>query len=253
MRTLKTHLIEAKYEFLKLFRLPAYVIPTLAFPMMFYMLFGVGLGRQRISASVTMAKYLLATYGTFGVIAAALFGFGVSVAGERGQGWLELKRTTPMPITAYFFAKMVMSMIFSAIIVVGLLLLGAVAGAGVPLTQALPLMGVLLLGSITFCAMGLAVGYFAGPNSAAAIVNVIYLPMSFLSGLWIPIFVLPRAIQKLAVVLPPFHFSQIALNTIGAGRGGSMLPHVIAMIVFTILFLAVAYAGYRRDEGKMYG
>ena len=80
MRTLKIHLIEAKYEFLKLFRLPAYVIPTLAFPMMFYILFGLGLGKQKVSASVTMAKYMLGTYGTFGVIAAALFGFGVSVA-----------------------------------------------------------------------------------------------------------------------------------------------------------------------------
>ena len=253
MRTLKIHLIEAKYEFLKLFRLPAYVIPTLAFPMMFYILFGLGLGKQKVSASVTMAKYMLGTYGTFGVIAAALFGFGVSVAAERGQGWLELKRTTPMPITAYFFSKMVMSMIFSAIIIIGLLLLGIVAGARVPLMEALPLAGVLLGGSITFCAMGLAVGYFAGPNSAAPIVNIIYLPMSFLSGLWIPIFVLPRFVQKLAFFLPPFHFSQIALATIGAGRGGPMLPHVIAMIVFTIIFLAIAYAGYRRDEGKMYG
>jgi len=77
--------------------------------------------------------------------------------------------------------------------------------------------------------------------------------MSFLSGLWIPIWILPRTVQKIAMVLPPFHFSQIALGVIGAGRGGPMLPHVIVMIVATVLFIGLAYAGYRRDEGKMYG
>ena len=32
---------------------------------------------------------------------------------------------------------------------------------------------ILILGSLPFCAMGLAIGYFAGPNSAPAIVNLL--------------------------------------------------------------------------------
>src|SRR6185503_7240338 len=78
--------------------------------------FGVAFGGRSVGP-VKMAEYLIATYGTFGVIGASLFGFGVSVAVERGQGWLEVKRTTPMPISAYFVAKLAMAMIFSAIIV----------------------------------------------------------------------------------------------------------------------------------------
>jgi ABC-2 type transport system permease protein len=253
-RLLRIHLLEAKYEFLKLFRIPGFVVPTVMFPLLFYVFFGIGLGAQRDAAGVTLGRYLIATYGAFGVIGASLFGFGITVATERGQGWLQVKRTTPMPISAYFFAKMVMAMLFSAIIITGLFILGLLAGhATMPVTTALELYGVLLAGSITFCSLGLAVGYLAGPNSAAPIVNLIYLPMSFLSGLWIPIWVLPKMIQKIAVVLPPFHFSQIALWVIGAGRGGPMLPHVLVMVVATILFLALAYVGYRRDEGKMYG
>ena len=75
-----------------------------------------------------MAEYLIATYGAFGVIGASLFGFGVSVAIERGQGWLEVKRTTPMPIAAYFVAKLAMAMIFSAIIVVLLIIVATTLG-----------------------------------------------------------------------------------------------------------------------------
>ena len=87
----RTYALEAKYEFLKVLRMPGYAIPSIAFPAMFYLLFGVIFGRQNVGA-VSMSTYLIATYGAFGVIGASLFGFGVGVAIERGQGWLLLKR-----------------------------------------------------------------------------------------------------------------------------------------------------------------
>ena len=66
--------------------------------------------------------------------------------------------------------------------------------------------------------MGLALGYFAKPNSAPAMVNLVYLPMSFCSGLWIPIFMLPKVLQNIAQVLPPYHVAQLALNAIRWAR-----------------------------------
>jgi ABC-2 type transport system permease protein len=251
--TMRTYLLESKYELFKALRLPAYSLPTILFPIVFYLFFGVAFGGRAVGA-VKMAEYLIATYGAFGVIGASLFGFGVSVAIERGQGWLEAKRTTPMPISAYFVAKTAMAMTFSSTIIVLLFTVGSLFG-GVQLQpmRALALFGVLVSGSITFCALGLSIAFFAGPNSAAPIVNLIYLPMAFLSGLWIPVQMLPKAIQSLALWLPPYHYSQLALKVIGADRGGSVLVHVAAMLGFTVLFSALAYIGYRRDEGKMYG
>jgi ABC-2 type transport system permease protein len=250
---MKLYLLEIKYEFLKALRLPAYSLPTLLFPLFFYLFFGVMFGAKQ-TGTVSMATYLVATYGAFGVIGAALFGFGVSVAVERGQGWLEVKRTTPMPIAAYFVAKLAMAMIFSAIIVTLLFVMGTTVGNVVmPLATMAKLFAVLVLGSVTFCALGLALGFFAGPNSAAPIVNLLYLPMAFLSGLWVPIVFLPKPIQEIALWLPPYHFSQLALKTIGGSRGEPVALHAGAMIAATLLFGAIAYIGYRRDEGKLYG
>ncbi|HKR63882.1 MAG TPA: ABC transporter permease [Thermoanaerobaculia bacterium] len=252
-RTLRIHLLEIKYEFLKSLRLPAYALPTILFPVVFYIFFGVIFG-ARATGPVQMGAYLLATYGAFGVIGASLFGFGVSVAVERGQGWLEAKRTTPMPISAYFAAKLAMAMIFSAIIVLLLFALGVTVGhVHLTLAQAATMFLILVLGSIPFCALGLALGFFAGPNSAAPTVNLIYLPMSFLSGLWIPIILLPKSLQRLALWLPPFHLSQLALKVLGASMGKPTLLHAAALIAAALLFTAIAYVGYRRDEGKQYG
>lgn len=253
MNNLRIHALEIKYEFLKALRMPQYSLPTLLFPVFFYMFFGIAFGAKEVG-TVKMATYLIATYGTFGVIGAALFGFGVSVAIERGQGWLEAKRTTPMPISAYFVSKMAMAVIFSTIIVVLLFAMGAImGGVRMPLGTALSMLGVLVAGSITFCAMGLALGFLCGPNSAAPVMNLVYLPMGFLSGLWIPIAFLPRGVQDIALWLPPYHFSQLALKVIGASRGESALLHVGMMTAATALFSTIAYIGYRRDEGKTYG
>jgi len=245
---------EARFEFLKLARLPMYSVSIIMFPVMFYILFGLTMNRGQELSSVRVSAYLLATYATFGVMGASLFGFGVGLAGERGLGWLQVKRATPMPPFAYFFAKTVVCMTFSLIIVLILMTLGFLFG-GVQFTliEAAQLAGTLVLGSIPFCSLGMAIGYFAGPTSAPAIVNLIYLPLSFASGLWIPIQALPSFLQQIAPVLPPFHLGQLALHVIGADTRGTSVGHWEALAACTLICLGIARIGYQRDEGKMYG
>jgi ABC-2 type transport system permease protein len=200
-----------------------------------------------------MGTYLLATMGAFGVIGAALFGLGVTVAGERGQGWLTVKRASPMPMVTYFGAKVLMSMLFSAIIVLLLFVLGfAFGNVQLPAASWAKLAGALVLGATPFCALGLAIGYLAGPNSASPIVNMIHLPIAAASGLWMPLEILPSFVQRIAPALPPFHLSQLALGTIGLSPG-SMSVHMLALLGFAVAFLVLAAVGYRRDEGQTYG
>ena len=246
---------EAKYEFLKMLRLPIYAVSTLAFPVMFYVLFGLLLNsRQAPLGGTTVAAYLIASYATFGVMGAALFGFGVGVAVERGQGWLEVKRSSPMPPFAYFAAKIAMCLLFSAMITGSLLALGfAFGGVRMSTMETLQLLGALIGGSVPFCAMGLAISYFVGPNSAPAVVNCLYLPLSFASGLWFPIDMMPKLMQKIAPALPPFHLAQIALSIIGAKHHGTTLVHWEILLGFTLICLGVARIGFQRDEGKLYG
>jgi ABC-2 type transport system permease protein len=121
-----------------------------------------------------------------------------------------------------------------------------------PVAQALTLFATLIAGSITFCAFGLAIGFMAGPTAAAPIVNIIYLPMGFVSGLWIPIQFLPRSVQQVAEFLPTYHFSQLALHAIGASRGGSVAYHAGAMAIAAALFSTIAWFGWRRDTAQVH-
>src|SRR5580658_8621653 len=174
-RTLAIYFKEAKYEFLTRLRLRAYSISTISFPLMFYVLFGLVLNHKDAPVGgVGIATYLIPSYGTFGVMGASLFGTASGLAAERGLGWLQVKRASPMPPFAYFMAKVALGMTFSCVVATLLLLLGVTfGGVHLTLTNAAELVATLVVGSIPFSAMGLAVGYFTGPNSAPPTINLI--------------------------------------------------------------------------------
>src|ERR1700739_47085 len=248
------YLKEAKYEFLKNLRLRVYTASVISFPLMFYVLFGLVLNAKEAIAGVGIPTYLIATYGTFGVMGASLFGTASGLAADRGLGWLQVKRASPMPPFAYFVAKVLTSMVFSSIIVLVLFALGvAVGGVRMPSSDFARLLGTLVAGSLPFSAMGLAGGYFAGPNSAPPAINLIYLPMSFCSGLWVPFMFLPKVVRQIALVLPPYHLSQLALGFGGAGNHESNAAHWEVLLAFTMICLGIARIGFQRDQEKMYG
>jgi ABC-2 type transport system permease protein len=253
-RTVEIYWKEAKYEFLKRWRMPVYSLSVILFPAMFYTLFGLVLNRDLSGGHKEAATYLLATMGCYGVMGVALFAFGVGVAMERGQGWLEVKRASPMPTAAYFAGRVASCLVFSFLVFLTLFTLGTLFG-GVRLAPAqfVGLMATLVLGSIPFCAFGLVIGYSVKPNSAPSVVNMLYLPLSFLSGLWMPIGVFPAVLQKIAVALPPYHLGQLALHVVGFDSRGAISTHVNVLIGFTLVCLGVAMLGIRRDEGKLYG
>lgn len=230
-------LAEARCELLRMWREPAFCIPVLGFPAMFYLLFAVMLNRGNPAA----ADYLLAGYGAFGVIGAALFGFGVTIASDRDRGYLRLRRTLPSPRGSLLLARMAMAMLFAAAIWLLLAALAATA-AGVRLAPA-QWAGLLLVdvaGVLPFAAIGLWVGTLVGGNAAPALLNVLYLPMAFLSGLWLPLSMLPDWLARLAPAWPAYHLGQLALKVVGHDRGGPAWLHLLVLAATTLAFFALA-------------
>jgi ABC-2 type transport system permease protein len=245
-RILGAYLGDIRFEVVKMIRTPAFAIPTLMFPLMFYMLFGVFMGSMRGNAE--MAQYTFAAYGVFGAMAPGLFGFGVSLAFDREQGLLTFRQAIPMPAGSNLLARMATAMIFVAI---GSLLLMTLAifVAHVPLTfsQGVTVLLVNVLGVLPFCAMGLFVGSLVSGQAAPAIVNLIYLPMAFLSGLWVPLQFLGKTIPELAPLWPAYHLLQLAREAVGATTVGSTANHIGELFGVTVFFY---YLAVRRLSGR---
>lgn len=246
--TLAVYLREAAHQFLIVLRTPGFALPTLLFPTMFYVFFGLLFGK---SGDSRVATFMLATYGTFGIMAPALFGFGVGVAMERERGVLAMKRVAPMPPLAYLFAKAMMAMLFALAIVLILFMLGAgFGGVRLPASEWIGLALALVLGSLPFCALGLVVGLRVSGQASTAIVNLLYLPMSFLAGLWVPLKFMPHWLQVAATLLPTFHLSQLALGIIHMKARGSFMGHFVYLLAFTVACVACAVHGWRRIRDR---
>src|SRR5215472_11928254 len=129
---------------------------------------------------------MFVNWATFGVMGPGMFGFGMFVATEREQGLLRLKRALPMPTASYVLAKMAMTMIFAFIVMITLILAAVFIGhARITVGQYLLITLLNVLGSLSFCAIGLFIGARASAKSAPAFVNLAYLPMMHLEDCFI--------------------------------------------------------------------
>ncbi|MFP3821955.1 hypothetical protein SB658_24975, partial [Bacillus sp. SIMBA_008] len=81
--------------------------------------------------------------------------------------------------------------------------------------QAIALVLVGPLAAIPFCAIGLLIGSLVPASGAPAVVNLVYFPMSLLSGLWLPLAVLPKLFSTLAPLWPAWHLVQLAQRALG--------------------------------------
>jgi ABC-2 type transport system permease protein len=238
--SLRIFLLESRSEFLRLLRAPSFSVPTIAFPLMFYLLFGVLLGPAHGGAQV--ARRALASFMVLGTIAPGLFALGITLATDRERGLLELKRALPMPRGIYLAAKMAMALLFAAI--VALLIMGLamlLAGVSLAFVQWGELLALALFGVLPFCAIGLCVGALTRASAAPAVLNLIYLPMSFLSGLWVPLQFLPHSLAELAPLWPAWHLAQIAQAVVGVGD-----PSGVPKSLLVLCGMAAACFGFAR-------
>ena len=221
LRPIRVLLKETRYELARLLRTRAYSLSVIGFPVMFYLLFGTA------NRGHDVALYLIAGYACMGVVSACLFGVGLALAMERAQGWLDLKRASPMPRLAYLGAKVVSCAAFGLLIAIVLMLLGtALGGVSVTGRQAAALAGVVIAGSIPFTAMGFLIACLVPPN-AGCFLALYLLLISVRSGTSRGVLLL--ALALLGAAYYPFN----------AGAGG-MLIYVAAFAPFMTESLPLA-------------
>ncbi|MFI4964452.1 MAG: ABC transporter permease [Caulobacterales bacterium] len=235
-RLARAYLSDAKYESLRLFRTPAFSIPILAMPILFYTFFGVLLAGSRNGAH--MANLMFVGWTVYGVMGPGLFGFGILVAVERNQGLLTFKRALPMPTGSYLTAKLMMAYVF-AIVVMAMLVTAGVTMGHVTLAagQLLRVAAVMSLGVFPACAVGLFIGSWAPASSAAAFANIVYLGMAFLSGLFFP---LSGVLKTFQPIWPTFHLAQLAMASAGLPSQGSLAQHIAVLVGVTVVLTLLA-------------
>ena len=90
---------QTKAELLAMFRNPSSLIPTVLFPIMFWVFFGLPNARETSSSGFSVGAYILGSYAMYSMIQTVLFNLGIFIASERSTGWYRFQRTTAFPAT----------------------------------------------------------------------------------------------------------------------------------------------------------
>jgi len=243
---------QTRAEYLKLWRIPANSVTSLALPIVFYIFIALGHTSQPI-AGTTYGVYVLASMGAYAVSTVMVFSFGIGVANERGMRMDVLMRATPLPPWAYLLAKAITGLVFATL---SLALLFAfaelVGGVHPPVAAILTLGWRLLAGSLVFLVVGFAIGYLSGPSASIAVTNVIYLPTAFASGLFIPRAALEPHIAQASPYLPLYRFGDLAWQAVGVHTGESVLTDALYLLGYGVVFFAIALWAYRREESRKF-
>ena len=236
--------LHARAMTVELVRYPAYVVPTLVFPSVFFLFFSV-------PGSEAGATARMVTFAGFAAIGVAFFQFGVGIAIERGSPWEAYLRTLPIGVGARLAARVLSAAVFATVASGGVLVVAVAttdASLSPPHWVALGL--ALLAGTVPFALLGIALGYWVPERGALPVANLLYLGLAYAGGLWISARSLPQTVQAISPYLPTRALADALVAT--TSRAPVAWGSWLALGGFGALFALLAAWGYRRDEGKRY-
>ena len=191
-------LLHARASTLELLRYPAFSVPTLAFPALFFLLFVAPRSDPDVDPTL-----LLASFTGFAVLGVSFFQFGVGIAAERESPWERFVRTLPLRVRVRIAARVLSAALFgvaSAALVVAAAL--ATTDARLTPPRWFALAAALVVGALPFALLGIALGYWASPRGALPIANVLYLVLAFLGALWTTPRHLPGSVAGISPLVP---------------------------------------------------
>jgi ABC-2 type transport system permease protein len=197
----KLFLHQLRLEQLVYWRSRESAVFTFIFPLLLFVLLGsVYSGRIY---GVPASQALLAALLGYGCEMVAFAGLAITLTLRREQAILKRLRATPLPPAVYIGSVLMSTLLVFAAEAVALFLLGRVV-FGTPFPARVGSVVLLVvLGAVCFAALGVGLsGLIRSGEGSSAVVNLIVLPMSFLTGAFGPTHHYPRFLRAVGDVLP---------------------------------------------------
>ena len=224
---------------------------SLAFPLMFLLLFGSLNGGGRIPelGNIRFIQFLAPGMLAFAVISTCYTGLATGVAINRDEGLLKRVRGTPLPPTVYIAARILSAVWFSMASAVVMVAAAVLLFRVEVIVRMLPAAVVtLLLGAACFCALGMAVAAVIPNGEAAPVVaNFTFFPVAFVSDLFFPTEGAPAWVGLVGSIFPVKHFAralEATFNPLVQGSGFRW-GHLGMLVLWTAIAVVVAVRCFR--------
>ncbi len=218
------------------------------FPLLFFFGFAEFMDAERGGA----INYVVSMVLTMGILGNGLWGAGMRAVQEREANILRRFKVTPITPTPILLASMLTGWLLYLPAVALVLILARTMYGMAPMEHPVSLFVMVSLGVMAFRAIGLIIASVVNTMQETNIaVQLIYMPMMFLSGATIPIAMLPPAVQTFSQFLPASYlvtgFQGIFLRKETLARHW---PAVLAMLVTIVVGTFISTQLFRWEKGE---
>jgi ABC-2 type transport system permease protein len=245
---------QIRYEQRSFWRNPASALFTFMFPLMFFTVFGAMNRNGRISylPGLNYNQFYLPGIIAFGVVGVCFNNLAIGLAFRRETGSLKRIKGTPLPAAVFLGGLIGSAIVVSLLITVVATVFGIVVYDVVFLDRYAALGLTLAVGVFTFSALGVVVASLL-PNaeSAPAITTAVFLPLSFISGIFIPLE--PTSLlARVSKVFPIRHFGIAVFGAFDPFRGGWGFEwgHLVALAAWGVFGAAAAVHLFRWEPRR---
>ena len=182
---------------------------TFLLPIIFYLILASAYGDEEIEGADGYL-YLLSGMIGYGAAATTFAGLALLLVIRRESGVLKRLRATPLPGWAYIVGVLGSIVFVFFLESISLVVLGRLAFDVAFPEHWISLIAALALGAASFAALGVALTtLIKSAEGSSAVVNAIYLPVTFISGAFFASDAFPRVLRAVAEVLPLVHFIRL--------------------------------------------
>jgi ABC-2 type transport system permease protein len=236
-----------RYELLRALRNRRYFIFSLGFPLvLFFVIAGPNRGVHDFDhTGISLPLYYMVSLASFGTIF-AMIASGGRIAAERQAGWTRQLRITPLPVRAYFRAKMLTSYATAIASLALLYLAGVSLGVSLPAHSWLEMSGLIVVALLPFGAFAIMLGHLMTVESIGPLSGGTVSLLAIFSGTWFPA---TGFLHTVGQWLPSYWLVQagrVALDGHGWGVKGWAV-----IVAWTAVLAALAVLAYRRDTGRV--
>lgn len=181
---------------------------TVLLPVLFLVIFASVFGGQLIGPEhIEASTYYVPGIAALAVLAASFSNLVIAVTSQRELGILKRRRATPATAGVVIAGRAITSLVVSLAVTAVVIALGAIAfGVGVEPGAVGAIVLSIAIGSPALACLGYAVATLIGSaDSAQPVALAITLPLSFISGVYIPSIQLPATLNEVAHAFPLQH------------------------------------------------
>jgi ABC-2 type transport system permease protein len=221
---------------------------TVLLPVTFLVIFAGVFGDHRIGPDhVEATTYYVPGIAALAVLSASFSNLVIAVTSQRELGILKRRRATPAPAAVVIAGRAITSLVVSLAVTAIVIALGAlVFGVDVVPGAVGAIVLSIAIGSLAFACLGYAVTTVIGSaDSAQPVAQAITLPLSFISGVYIPSVQLPAALGDIARVFPLQHLVAALSRGFLPGATGVAWGDLAILAAWGLGGLAVALTRFR--------